>query len=145
MFVEVEFGAGFYAPEMVGRYLDLSQQFPNETGVLAVTANSLVANGDYELGIEYADRVISLESQAGPSPQAWWVKGEALVRLDRQDEAIVMFETAIEKGSETQYALVAHKALAKIYFARADTAMADKHELAADEVEKLIADKENAD
>ena len=126
----VEFGEKSYIQDMVNRWMNLANQFPNETQILAVTANTLVVGEYYALGIELADRVISLEPLVGDSPRAWWVKGEALLRTGRQDDAINALLTAIDKGPNTQCASWSHATLARIFHDLGDEETSEKHKQA---------------
>ncbi len=128
--------------ELILRYENLAQQFPNEGNVIAVVANAYVAAaGDmdevnklamYEKSLATADYAIELEAQTRSIPQAWWVRGLALVRLDREDEAIEAFETSIERDKFSQFASLSHKDLAAIYLKRGETELAETHRIAAE-------------
>ncbi len=129
----VEIGAIDFRDEMVIRYEELARQFPNETQVLAIAANAYAADDQFEESIAMADRAISLEPQAGPIAQAWWVRGIALSRLDRIDEAIASYETAIEREPNSEFAQLSHQNLANIYERRGENELAQKHrDLAAE-------------
>jgi tetratricopeptide (TPR) repeat protein len=135
----VEIGVLDFQDEMVARYEDVARQFPTEAGVLAVVANSYVAGEQFEKGVEYADKAIAIEAVTRPVPQAWWVKGEALVRLERIDEAIVAFETAIGKEPKTEFTSLAHRSLADVLEDRGDAEGAASHRAQADAVDAELA------
>lgn len=110
-----ELGAEEFRNEMVLRYEELVTQFPNEARVLSVTANAYAAAERYEESLAMADRSLALEPLTEPLPSAWWIRGVALDRLERDSEAIVAFETSLERSSDGQFAILSHKDLAKIY------------------------------
>ena len=130
----VEIGAVDYTDEMVQRYQDLADQFPTEAGVLAVVANAYAAAERFEEAIAFTDRSIELEALTRPIPQAWWVRGIALSRLGREDEAIASYETAIERAPQSEFAELSHRSLAKIYTERGDAEAAELHLAAVDEL-----------
>jgi tetratricopeptide (TPR) repeat protein len=130
----VEIGAADFTDEMVQRYQNLADQFPTEAGVLAGVANAYAAAERYEESIAFTDRSIALEPLTRPIPQAWWVRGSALDRLGRKDEAIASFETAIERDSKSEFAELSHRSLAKIYDELGDTVAAESHRAAAEEL-----------
>jgi tetratricopeptide (TPR) repeat protein len=101
----------------------MAKQFPTVGSAMAVVANSYVAGEQYEKGIEYVERAITIEAVTQqPIPQAWWAKGGALERLKRVDEAIVTFETVISKEPESQFT-----SLAGVLEDRGDTEGAVSH------------------
>lgn len=134
----VEIGAVDFTDEMVLRYQDLADQFPTEAGVLAVVANAYAAAERYEESIAFTDRSIEIEAVTRPIPQAWWVRGSALDKLGRKDEAISAFETAIERDPESEFAKLSHRSLAILFEQRGDTEAAEAHRTAADELEAAV-------
>lgn len=130
----VEIGVVGFTDEMVQRYQDLADQFPTEAGVLAIVANAYAAAERFEEAIAFTDRSIELEALTRPIPQAWWVRGIALSRLGKEDEAIAAFETAIERAPQSEFAELSHRSLAKIYDERGDAEAAELHLTAADDL-----------
>lgn len=135
----VEIGAVDYTDEMILRYEQLAQQFPNEAEVLAVVANAYASAEMFDKSLAMTDRAIALEAITMPIPQAWWVKGKVYERLDRDDDAVAAFETAIERDPESEFVRLSHLDLASIYDGRGDTATADIHRAAAEEVAAAAA------
>ena len=130
----VEIGAVDYTDEMVLRYEQLAFQFPNEAGVLAVVANAYASAEMFDESLAMADRAIALEAVTRPIPQAYWVKGKVYQRLDRDDEAIAAFQTAIKREPESEFARLSHLDLAGMYEESGDTASAGVHRAAAAEI-----------
>jgi tetratricopeptide (TPR) repeat protein len=135
----VEMGAVDFTDEMVLRYQELANQLPSEAGVLATVANAYAAAERYEESLAIVQRSIELEAVTRPIPQAWWVRGIVLERLDRDDEAIDSLNTAIERGPESTFAVLSHLSLEKIYEKRGDTEQAEFHRAAAEELETELS------
>lgn len=138
----LEIGLIDFREEMVIRYEELVAQFPNEARVLSVTANAYAAADRFEDSLAMADRALALEPLTEPLPSAWWIRGVALDRLGRTDEAIIAFETSIEKGPTSQFAPLSHRDLAKIYDEQGNEELAEFHLEAAKEIEATRAANE---
>lgn len=130
----VDIGVVGWDEEMTVIYRDVAEQFPNEGGVLAVTANAFVAAGRLEEGIEYAERSIAISEVSAPLSQPYWILGEALIRQSDTDGAIAALTTATEKQPDSEYAAYAHRNLATIYEALGDDELAQDHRKTADEI-----------
>jgi tetratricopeptide (TPR) repeat protein/O-antigen ligase len=130
----VEIGAVDYTDEMVLRYEQLALQFPNEAEVLAVVANAYASAEMYDESLAMADRSIAMEAITRPIPQAWWVKGKVYERLEREEDAISAFETAIDREPESEFARLSHLDLAAIYDNNGNSEQAEIHRAAATEI-----------
>lgn len=134
----VEVGVADFRDEMVIRYEELARQFPNETRVLAVVANAYAAADLFDESIAMAERAISLEPKAGPIAQAWWIRGIVLDRLGRVDEAITSLQTAVVREPNSEFAVLSHLELVRIYTRMGETELAEQHEVLANELRERL-------
>lgn len=130
----------------VERYVSLAAEMRSFPTIQALAADGIVAAGDgvraagdielglsyTELGLTYADRAIELATTAHPSPRAWWVRGVAMERLGRLDEALASFLVSVARGEGSIYESEAHKGLARVYERLGDPASAETHRLLAE-------------
>ncbi len=120
---------------MAARYKRLADELPSYPGFQALAADGMVAAGKYEMGIEYADRALDLESPGRPNARAWWARGVGFERLGQIDTAFESFETAIAREPQSIYSAQAHRGLARILAAHGDLGGAQEHREQADELE----------
>ena len=131
----VDIGVIGWNDRMMTIYRDVAAQFPNEGGVLAVTANAFVAAGQLEEGIEYAEKSIAIsDASSSPLAQPYWILGEARLRQGDSDAATEALLIATEKQPDSEYAAYAHRTLASIYEAFGEDELAQEHRKAADEI-----------
>jgi tetratricopeptide (TPR) repeat protein len=123
----VDWGFSQYSDEMHSRYLKLAELFPTYPSLVATSATAMAKVGDNAMAIELAERAIATEESTKPWAVAWYAKGAALINLNSYDEAIEVFNTAIEKEPNSGSARLSHSALAFIYRQQGQLDLADFH------------------
>jgi O-antigen ligase len=123
-------------PDFIDRLNRIARQLPPYPQVQAFVAHGLAISGDYDAAVAASDRAIAMEAVASPQirGQAWWSRGEALLGLGRTDEAVLAFETAIDRDRSAYFELQAHNSLVRLYEALGDTAKAEVHRKRALEI-----------
>ncbi len=117
------------------RYVSIADSRPSYPSIQADAAQGLLAVGDNVLGLQYADRAISMETQAFPNPKAWWFRGVALENLGQLEIAATSYETATNRDPGSQVAKDAHLRLAVVYDKLGDPVRADQQQALADAIE----------
>ena len=91
-----------FRDESIGRYIRLRNLMPQYLGPQEILSNVLVAVGEIELGRDEAEIGIKMSDSAGlPSPQSWWVKGEAERFLNNIENATEAFNNSINEASNS--------------------------------------------
>jgi tetratricopeptide (TPR) repeat protein len=91
---------------------------PAEPAFYMLAASVALDSGNPQLGLELAERGLALEAQ---SPELHFLRGLGLVRLQRPDDALTSFATALEHAPDEARS---HREVAEILLARGEYAQA---------------------
>lgn len=137
--LRVELGIENSLGEAIARFDDLARQFPNEGELLSSVAAIHLLAGQSDTARELSERAIQIETQTGPIPQAWWVRGVALEALGETRQAAISHLSVLLRDSSSLIAVSSHRSLASLYEESGDTEQAEKHRTAADDLETVLS------
>jgi tetratricopeptide (TPR) repeat protein len=110
----VAMGDDALAPELLGRYRNISALMSPFASIQAMVAENIVLMGEYEIGVNFAKGAIALEGPTTSLPTAWWALGEAMFQLDRLDDAELAWQTSVKRQDRGIHAARSLRGLAFI-------------------------------
>jgi tetratricopeptide (TPR) repeat protein/O-antigen ligase len=116
-------------------YLNFADARPAIPGVQSSAAQGFLAIEDDILGLVYADRALEMETPEHPDVRSWWFRGVALQNLGELALAVLSYETAVERDSESLHAVNARKQLVMLYGELGEPEKAAEHQLVVDQYE----------
>lgn len=125
---------------MVTRSLQTANSMPSYPAVQAFAAERVLIGGQLDLGLELADRAISMEAATSAQPFAWFMRGNALGDLGNVEEALEAFKASLERDPESPFAPAVHRNLALVYDGLGEPDLAAQHRSAADGIEASRAE-----
>jgi hypothetical protein len=112
------------AEQRAAEILELYGIFPS---LLEQVAVDLANAGSYTRAIEVANQVILTEATTKPWAKASYAQGKSLYELGVPEEAIKRLNDATEKDPGSAGAILAHQALATIYFQEGNLELSEFH------------------
>jgi O-antigen ligase/tetratricopeptide (TPR) repeat protein len=120
-------GDPFRLDDLIERSVRLSEVMPSYPSMLAIAADRVLIGSKLEIGLEMADRAISMETDAHPQILAWLLRGNALGDSGELNGALESFKTALDREPEGQLAPRIHTNMALVYDAIGNPTLAIQH------------------
>ena len=118
--------------DLVRRSIRIADSMPAYPAIQAVAAERALIAGEIELGLLFANRAISMETETSPQPLAWLKRGQALAELGETEGALESFTVGLERAQSSPIAVGFHRNLAEVYDALGDPGLATEHRALAE-------------
>lgn len=124
--------------EVIERTYRAAVSMPAYPAIQGLAAQRLLVAGQLDLGLELANRAISMEAETSPQPLAWLQRGLALGRQGDVEGALSSFVTGLERSPTGSHAPSLHRSAALSYDALGDPELASEHRALAEEIEATL-------
>ena len=134
----VKFGRDDRLFDLIERTYRVAVALPAYPAIQALAAQRLLVAGQYELGLELAEKAIAMEPETSPQPLAWLQRGLALGEQGNVEGALESFMSGLELEPGGKHAPSIHRAAALAYEALGDPESASEHLALAVEIQATL-------